>query len=151
MATKPAWPSLSQAICQGTADAKVRSNVRALQCLLNYRNGNTALLDDGDFGSLTATAVKNYQSKNGLVVDGVAGGATLAKLVVNVQATTNNSAARAAQHLLGKFEAIVIDSNFGPVAAGVTKTFQKKMGLVQDGLVGPVGWQYLFGYSTYPK
>jgi len=150
MATTPAWPSLSQANCQGTTNAKVKSNVKALQCLLNYRNGNTALLDDGDFGNLTTTAVMSYQSKNGLFVDGVVGGITLAKLIVNVQATVTNSAARAAQHLLSKFESIVIDSNFGPVAGGVAKTFQGKMGLVQDGLIGPISWQYLCGYNAYP-
>ena len=149
MATKPAWPSLSQANCQGTTNAKVKSNVKALQCLLNHRNGNTALLDDGDFGSVTTTAVKGYQSKNGLIADGVAGPFTLSKLVVNVRSVANGQAAKAAQHLLGKFATILVDGNFGATSDGIAKAFQGKMGLLQDGLVGVISWQYLFGYSAY--
>jgi len=150
MATTPAYPSLSQVACQGTTNAKVKSNVKALQCLLNYRNGNTALLDDGDFGNLTTTAVKNYQSNNGLVADGMAGPLTLSKLAVNVKSVVTNSAARGVQHLLSKFESIVIDSNFGPIADGIAKSFQGKMGLLQDGLIGAISWQFLFGYNAYP-
>ena len=150
MATKPAWPSLSQAACKGTTDAKVKSNVKALQCLLNYRNGNTALLDDGDFGATTTTAVKGYQSKNGLLADGVAGPITLSHLIVDVKSVANGQAAKAAQHLLGKFATILVDGNFGSTSDGIAKAFQGKMGLVQDGLIGPISWQYLFGYIAYP-
>lgn len=36
---------------------------------------------DGEFGPLTETALREYQKKNGLEVDGVAGPATYAKLL----------------------------------------------------------------------
>jgi len=150
MATMPAYPSLSQAYCQGTTNAKVKTNVKALQCLLNYRNSNTALLDDGDFGTLTTTAIKSYQSRTGLFVDGIAGPITLGHLIADVKSVANGQAAKAAQHLLSKFEAIVVDGNFGATSDGIAKTFQGKMGLVKDGLIGHISWQYLFGYSSYP-
>ena len=35
---------------------------------------------DGDYGSLTVAAVKAYQKKTGLVIDGIAGKNTFAKL-----------------------------------------------------------------------
>ncbi len=54
------------------------SDVALLQTMLN-KNGYK-LKVDGIFGKLTLAAVKNYQSKNALVVDGVVGPKTLARL-----------------------------------------------------------------------
>lgn len=53
--------------------------VEKLQKLLNLK-GNYKLVADGIFGAGTETAVKDYQKKNGLTVDGVVGDATWAKL-----------------------------------------------------------------------
>lgn len=55
------------------------SGVVYLQTMLN-NNGYT-LKVDGFFGKKTKAAVEDYQSKNGLVVDGIAGPKTFAKLV----------------------------------------------------------------------
>lgn len=41
MASIPSWPNLSQ--------GNTGKNVSALQCLLNYRNNNTALAVDGSY------------------------------------------------------------------------------------------------------
>ena len=38
------------------------------------------IVDDGDFGAITEKAVKDFQSKNGLVADGIVGNQTLSKL-----------------------------------------------------------------------
>ena len=84
MAAVPPWPILQQ----GSAG----TNVRALQCLLNYRNNNTALTDDGGFGPITRNAVITYQSSNGLSPDGMAGQNTLSSLIATVQNGTINSA-----------------------------------------------------------
>ena len=50
---------------------------------------------DGIFGSKTLSAVKNFQSKNGLKVDGIVGSKTLAALGIsassNKNSTSNNS------------------------------------------------------------
>jgi peptidoglycan hydrolase-like protein with peptidoglycan-binding domain len=54
------------------------TDVKLLQTGLN-KNGYK-LISDGFFGKLTLAAVKSYQSKNGLKVDGLVGPATLAKL-----------------------------------------------------------------------
>ena len=51
--------------------------VRALQLLLMGRGCSCGKWGaDGDFGSATETAVRNYQTANGLTVDGLAGSAT---------------------------------------------------------------------------
>lgn len=47
------------------------SDVTELQKLLNNNGYNLSV--DGDFGSKTQAAVKDYQQKNGLAVDGIAG------------------------------------------------------------------------------
>ena len=127
-------------------------NVCALQCLLNFRNKNAALKTDGIFGPLTRNAVIAYQKGNNLVQDGLAGPATLAKLVagVIVRNPTANMAARAAQYLLNKFGAtLVIDGIFGPKSEAAAKNFQNGMDIAKDGIIGPISWRYLLGYESY--
>lgn len=55
------------------------SLVKILQALL-VCNGYKIAYVDGDFGSGTESSVRNYQSKNNLVIDGIAGKNTFAKL-----------------------------------------------------------------------
>ena len=53
-----------------------------------YYNGNI----DGIYGSQTLSAVKWFQSKNGLTVDGIAGPKTLAAMgIFNSNSTNNNT------------------------------------------------------------
>ena len=61
------WPVLIITTQQGN----IGSAVEALQRQLNAHGANLAV--DSDFGPLTAAAVKSYQSKHGLSVDGIAG------------------------------------------------------------------------------
>ena len=58
------------------------SQVKALQALLigyGYDCGRTGA--DGDFGAATDSAVRKYQSRSGLTVDGIVGAKTWAKLL----------------------------------------------------------------------
>ena len=58
--------------------------VKALQRLLvshGYNLGSGTAAIDGDFGYLTDAAVREFQRKNGLTVDGVVGAKTWAKLL----------------------------------------------------------------------
>ena len=54
--------------------------VKALQRMLRTMGHYTSSVD-GDFGSLTDTAVRTYQKKNGLTVDGIVGAKTWTKLL----------------------------------------------------------------------
>ena len=69
------WPVLIITTQQGNTG----SAVEALQRQLNAHGAKLAV--DGDFGPLTTSAVKSYQSKNGLGVDGIAGPQTWSSLV----------------------------------------------------------------------
>lgn len=140
MAAKPSWPNLQS--------GNSGKNVYALQCLLAYRGQSLSI--DGSFGPGTKTAVTNYQKSQGLTADGIAGANTLSKLVTTVQKGANNNAAKAAQYLLSKFESLSIDGAFGSGSDSATRTFQSKMGISSDGIIGATSWQYLFGYNSYP-
>ena len=142
MATTPSWPNL--------AKGNTGKNVSALQCLLNYRNGNTALAVDGSFGPAVYNAVVAFQKSKGITANGIAGKDTLSRLVAVVQQGAVNNAVRGAQYLLSKFESLDIDGSFGPGCLTAVKTFQSKMAISVDGSVGPTTWQYLFGYDDYP-
>lgn len=141
MASVPAWPVL-----QVGSSGK---NVSALQCLLTFHGYSLTI--DGSFGSGTRTALINFQSSRNLSPDGIAGQNTLSALVVTVLNGSSSYAARAAQYLLSKFETITIDGIFGSNSTNTTITFQQKMDIQPDGIVGMPTWQYLFGYSSYPS
>lgn len=69
------WSALVYSLRQGNSGA----HVRGLQVALNKRSAG--LLVDGDFGSVTNSAVRTFQSVNRLTVDGVAGPVTWRALV----------------------------------------------------------------------
>ncbi len=66
-------------------------HVRELQECLNHLE-NAGLKIDGKFGDATHTAVKNFQAKHGLSVDGDAGPKTLGKIneLIRAQSTVHN-------------------------------------------------------------
>jgi peptidoglycan hydrolase-like protein with peptidoglycan-binding domain len=69
------WPVL----IIGTQQGSTGSAVKALQRQLNAHGASLTV--DGDFGPLTTSALKSYQSKHGLGVDGIAGPQTWSSLV----------------------------------------------------------------------
>ena len=66
------------------------SEVTAIQKKLKNWGYYTGSID-GIYGSKTVTAVKKFQSKNGLTVDGIAGTNTLKAMGINNTDNTNNS------------------------------------------------------------
>lgn len=66
------------------------NEVRQIQTKLEswgYYNGNV----DGIYGSQTANAVRYFQRKNGLAVDGIAGSATLKAMGINSSGNSNSN------------------------------------------------------------
>ncbi len=145
MAKAPGWPTLKMGYIS-------YENICALQCLLNYRNGNDMLPVTGSYDQNTYNAVCAYQAAHSLDADGVAGSDTLSKLTQGlvVQIGFQNNAARAAQYLISKFENIYINGNFDSTSDTLIRSFQSKMAIFVDGKIGPTSWQYLFGHQFYP-
>lgn len=69
------WPSLVYSLKRGSSG----EHVRGLQVVLNKHSAGLAV--DGDYGSVTNSAVRAYQSVNRLAVDGEAGPKTWEALV----------------------------------------------------------------------
>ena len=66
------------------------TEVRTIQDKLKrwgYYTGNV----DGIYGSLTVSAVKRFQQKNGLAVDGIAGTNTLKAMGITTSSSSNSS------------------------------------------------------------
>jgi len=114
---------------------------------LGYLNSNAT----GYYGTLTKKAVMEFQAKNGLKKDGIAGKQTLAALSKVGTSNTSYSIkdAQAVLKNLGLYTG-KIDGIAGSMTKAALKQFQKNNGLVVDGILGPETAAKLFGtVETY--
>lgn len=144
---------------KGDRGDAVRSLQSRLKALGYY---GSPYIVDGLFGNGTEKAVRAFQSANGLVIDGLAGPATMAALTraeaaratkakpVSTRAASSGtvlrrgssgSAVKALQKRLNKnypaYSRLVEDGLFGPATEAVVREFQRRAGLTVDGIVGP--------------
>lgn len=124
--------------------------VVAIQYLLNQRIG-AGLKVDGVFGPLTAAAVRNFQSRFHLQVDGKVGSQTWTQLVIEVQRGSSGAAVMAVQHNLRfayGFTSLAVDGIFGPATQTAVRSFQAKFKIGVDGIVGPITWNALVVHES---
>jgi peptidoglycan DL-endopeptidase CwlO len=98
---------------------------------------------DGEYGPITRRAVRRYQARHGLIVDGIVGPQTLRSLGIQRGGGERHSGGgtrliRAwwvapVQRKLG----VTVDGVYGPITRRAVKRFQARHGLVVDGIVGP--------------
>lgn len=118
--------------------------VVAIQYLMAKRG--YGLLADGQYGSVSSTAVKAFQKAKGLVADGQVGPATWPHLVYTLRQGSSGTHVRALQTALNKRSAgLVVDGTFGAVSTSAVRTYQGVNRLVVDGEAGPLTWQALVG------
>lgn len=116
-----------------------------------------SLKADGVFGLKTESAVKDFQAKNGLGVDGVVGPATRGALDrvfapkpvypgrLIQQGEKNSAINKQIQTALNtKGARLKVDGDFGKLTKQAVINFQRVAGLAQDGIVGPATWAKLF-------
>jgi peptidoglycan hydrolase-like protein with peptidoglycan-binding domain len=132
------------------------NNVKLLQTSLN--NKGYKLTVDGIFGDKTLTAVKNYQSKNGLTADGFVGPSTFAKLnPAPIEArllrvgSTGSDVKLLQTNLNSKGYKLTADGVFGELTLAAVKNYQSKNKLSVDGLVGPATLAKVNVKPTAPK
>jgi peptidoglycan DL-endopeptidase CwlO len=92
---------------------------------------------DGIFGPITRAAVRSYQGRHGLIVDGIVGPQTRAALRRSAS-TVRADYIRAwwvvpVQRALG----VAADGLYGPITRRAVRAYQKRRGLIVDGIVGP--------------
>ncbi len=116
------------------------------------------LKEDGIFGPATEAAVKEFQKRSGLTVDGIVGTKTLNALsqatsvpidVLNSlpllrRGSQGEDVKKVQYNLNNNYGAkLVVDGIFGPATEAAVKKFQSEMGLVSDGIVGRLTWNAL--------
>jgi peptidoglycan hydrolase-like protein with peptidoglycan-binding domain len=103
--------------------------------LLQEKLGVTA---DGQFGPATEKALREYQAKEKIAVDGIAGPDTFTHMglpqLVLLQVGSVGETVKKLQTELG----IAADGRYGPGTANAVKEFQKKHGIPVDGIAGPL-------------
>ncbi len=119
-----------------------------LQFILNQYGANLTV--DGIFGANTEAAVRQFQTQNGLSVDGVVGPNTWGTLLTLMPYPTLRQGQRGAyvrlmQSLLESNLVPVggIDGIFGANTEAAVRQFQSQNGLAVDGIVGPNTWNAL--------
>jgi peptidoglycan hydrolase-like protein with peptidoglycan-binding domain len=120
-------------------------NVKTVQYLLRQR-GST-ITADGAFGPATESAVKSFQSANGLAADGIVGADTWPKLVVTVDVGSQGEAVKGLQVQLNKhgYTSVAVDGVYGNATGSAVTDFKSKRGLTGGTTVGATTWQELTG------
>ena len=116
--------------------------VKTAQLLLVHAGYRIAA--DGIFGAGTKNAVVAFQRSRRLTADGIIGPNTWAKLIVGVRQGSRGYAVRAAQTALNAHGArLVVDGIAGAGTRSAIIAFQRRRGLVADGIVGSKTWAAL--------
>jgi peptidoglycan hydrolase-like protein with peptidoglycan-binding domain len=131
------WPAVKQG-AEG-------NRARTIQYLLNERGYKVTI--DSKFGPDTTAKVKDFQKAKGITpADGIVGDKTWPKLIITVKQGDKGDAVRAVQDYLKRaygYTSLKVDGDFGAETTKAVKSFQKRYGIKDDGVVNEVTWNTL--------
>ena len=149
------------------------SSVEQLQFWLNtlaqYESSIPSLTVDGVYGTGTANAVRAFQRKYGLTVDGVVGRNTWTELYDQFRSIQSDNGTpnaypgtalregasgqnvrlvqfwlKIARTVYPSLSNVTVDGRFGSATAAAVRRFQTYFGLTSDGVVGRTTWNKLY-------
>ena len=123
------------ALRKGSSGTQVKYLQRAL-IGLGYLNGTA----DGQYGSKTAEAVRDYQRAYGLGVDGSAGKNTMTSIKNTIVALQSDLTRKG-------YDANGTDGVFGGGTKSAVKAYQRAVGITVTGIAGSRTMKKLYGYS----
>ena len=140
-----------------------------LNTLAQYDSTIPSVKVDGVYGTATANAVRAFQRKYGLTVDGIVGQTTWKELYdefLSIQSDNGTPNAypgtplregasgqnvrlvqfwlKIARTVYTSLENVTVDGKFGAGTAAAVRRFQRYFGLTADGVVGRTTWQKLY-------
>ncbi len=153
----------------GSSGSSVEQMQFWLNTLAQYDSSIPSVTVDGVFGSSTEAAVRAFQRKYGLTVDGVVGRTTWTELYDQFRSIQSDNGTpnaypgtalregssgqnvrlvqfwlKIARTVYSSLNNVTVDGKFGSATTAAVKRFQTYFGLTSDGVVGRTTWNKLY-------
>ena len=163
------WNFGSSVLKQGSTGSEVEQMQFWLSTLAQYESSIPSVTVDGVYGSGTAAAVRAFQRRYGLTVDGIVGRTTWTELYDQFRSIQSDNGTpnaypgtplregssgqnvrlvqfwlKIARTVYTSLANVTVDGKFGAGTAAAVQRFQRYFGLTSDGVVGRITWNKLY-------
>ena len=163
------WNLGSSVLKQGSTGSEVEQMQFWLSTLAQYESSIPSVTVDGVYGSGTAAAVRAFQRRYGLTVDGIVGRTTWTELYDQFRSIQSDNGTpnaypgtplregssgqnvrlvqfwlKIARTVYTSLANVTVDGKFGAGTAAAVQRFQRYFGLTSDGVVGRITWNKLY-------
>ena len=163
------WNLGSSVLKQGSTGSEVEQLQFWLSTLAQYESSIPSVTVDGVYGSGTAAAVRAFQRRYGLTVDGIVGRTTWTELYDQFRSIQSDNGTpnaypgtalregssgqnvrlvqfwlKIARTVYTSLANVTVDGKFGSATAAAVRRFQSYFGLTSDGVVGRITWNKLY-------